>query len=173
MLPRLPALLLWSALTLLLITPRTASADIGGKNYFTIVMFLDFFNTDCFQFTDDNDFIASFGLITGEWSEESIFFFSYYEVEIESPENPVYTMLDFMGGRFIAGKIETDDGDSGFFAGIESERVCAYPARQPGNKSSRKTVAPTVDEEPQCCGGGGLYEALTSPADASRPMNTR
>jgi|GEM_PF-4036249 len=173
MLSRLSALMiLCGALLLPLAAPQTASADISGKNYFTIVSFLDFFNTDCFQFNDDDTFVASFGLITGEWSEESIFFFSYYEVEIESPENPLYTMIEFMGGRFIAGKIETDDGDSGFFAGIQSERICAYPAREPGKKNSRRTAATADAEEPQCC-GGGLYEALSTPADAVRPMNMR
>lgn len=173
MLSRLSALaIVCGAMLLPLATPQVASADVSGKNYFTIVMFLDFLNTDCFQFNDDDTFVASFGLITGEWSEESILFFSFYEVEIESPENPLYTFLEFAGGRFIAGKIETDDGDSGFFAGIESERICAYPARRPGDKSPKRTDAAIADEEPLCC-GGGLHEVLMTPADASRPMNSR
>lgn len=149
----------------------SAAAGVGGKNYFTIVSFLDFINGDCFQFEDDNTFIASNGLIIGEWSEEGILFFDYFEVTIDSPENPVYTFIEVLGGKVIAGKIETDDGDSGFFAGFESERICAYPARRPGNKQPGRTASPESEPAGQCC--GGLYEAMNAPADAHRPMNSR
>lgn len=145
-------------------SPQSASADPSGKSYFTGVIFADILGNDCYTFNDDGTFVASFGLITGEWTEESILFLlTYYEVTIDSPDNPVFTLLDFMDGMFIAGKIETDDGDSGYFAGIES-MICAIPARP----AAKKTAA---TQEP-CC-GAALQAAFESPVDASRPANRR
>jgi hypothetical protein len=120
--------------------PSTASADPKGKQY-TVLEFISFFgNWDCYRFENDNTFISTYGLIQGEFTTEElclfrifgicVFSIDYYEVKIDSPSNPVYTLFDlgdFVSAQIIIGKIETDD-DNGFFLGFESP-ICAYPAR--------------------------------------------
>jgi hypothetical protein len=144
------------------------SGSPEGKSYFTFVFFADFLNGDCFKFNSDESFVASYGLLIGEWSEESVgilfFSFTWYEVAFDSPENPLFTLIALMDGKVILGKIDTDDGDSGFFLGIESQ-ICEYPARVPGKKAKRTAA----DAEPACC--GMALDKLFAPADAAQPAN--
>lgn len=159
--------------------PQPAAASPEGESYLTFVFFADFLNGDCFKFNDDGTFEASYGLITGEWTEEEItillfFTFPYYEVTVESPENPVFTLVDLgdyidVGDlKIVAGAIETDDDDSGFFLGIGS-RICRYPARVPGQRVSLAQSSPAASAA-ECC-GAGLEQIFMPPADASRPAN--
>uniref|UniRef100_A0A7C2NY54 Uncharacterized protein n=1 Tax=Schlesneria paludicola TaxID=360056 RepID=A0A7C2NY54_9PLAN len=172
MLTKVGALGVLIAASLLGGLPNEASAGIGGKSYFTFVKFADLGNTDCFRFEEDGTFVASYGLIVGEWSEEGLLFFTYYEVEIDSPENPLFTVIEFMDGMLIVGRIETDDGDSGFFVGIES-MICDIPARPTGRTPTSKTDSRADDAHAPACCGAGLETAIGPPVDATRPSNAR
>ena len=124
--------------------PQSASAidlndvDVENRSYLTFTFFADIFNDDCFFFGEDDEFTASFGLIIGEWSLESetialFFTINYVEVDILSATEATITGITALDNRILVGKIETNDGDNGYFLGIESQ-ICDFPARKPGNE---------------------------------------
>lgn len=142
---------LFLAASLFLAAPRKAAAidlndvDVEGRSYFMLVSFADFFNGDCFKFEEDNFFQASYGLIVGEWSYESetfalLFTVNYVEVDVLSASEATITCITALDNRVIVGKIETNDGDGGFFLGVESD-ICEFPARVPEDKP----MAPVPD----------------------------
>ncbi len=119
--------------------PRSAWAidvndvDVAGRDYFVFLSFAGFFNGDCMQFGEEDEFTASNGLIIGTWSIESetvalFFTINFVEVEILSATDAKITAITALDNRILAGMIETDDGDGGFFVGIESD-ICAVPAK--------------------------------------------
>lgn len=137
------ALLMLLAATYCMACPTPAQADPSGKSYTTLEFISIFGNWDCYRFEDDGTFISTYGLILGEYEQNDICLFSLpiigcvfdipaYEVTIQSPSNPVYTVLDVSDFLptfpIIIGTIATDDDDQGFFLGFESP-ICRYPAR--------------------------------------------
>ena len=135
---------LFLAASLFLAAPREAAAidlndvDVEGRSYLMLVSFADFFNGDCFKFEEDNFFQASYGLIVGEWSYESetfalLFTVNYVEVDVLSASEATITCITALNDRVIVGMIETNDGDGGFFFGVESD-ICEFPAREPESK---------------------------------------
>ncbi len=122
------------------IPPTTAHANPKGKSYLGLEFISIFGNWDCLKFNNDDTFVSTYGLIQGTFSKEDLCLFKifgfcvfsipFYEVKINSPSNPKYTIFDlsdFVAAQVILGKIETDD-DNGFLFAFQSP-ICAYPAR--------------------------------------------
>jgi hypothetical protein len=145
----------WIAFALLVGLSSTAEAidvnevDVEGRSYLTIFSFAQITNGDCFEFKEDGDFIASFGLIIGEWTNESetialFFTVNFVEVEILSATDATITAITALDNRIIAGKVDTDDGDSGFFIGVESD-ICAFPAKTDAVAEDEPALTPVPD----------------------------